>query len=139
MGHSNVDCRIGSLIVIQFCIVQGYPASDVALISEAGPAFSSSENKWKHRPLSPSASKTSGPTQHIDSSRADSIPAIREPFPLGVSDFKLANPKADIVLFTVGFLLLTLSLRPVPGYGVNGYLISISVSMIGQCWCDDAI
>ena len=40
-----------------------------------------------HAPLTPSASKTSGPTQHIDAPMAENIPAIRKPFPLWVLDF----------------------------------------------------
>jgi hypothetical protein len=44
---------------------------------------------------------------------------------------KLAIPSATIVRVIVGFSLIR-SLRPVREYGVNGYFISVSVSMIGQ-------
>ena len=60
-----------------------------------------------HAPLTPSASNTSGPTQHIDAPIAESIPPTRSPFPFRA----LVCFRSDIFLST--------NLRSVPQYGVK--------------------
>jgi hypothetical protein len=60
-----------------------------------------------HAPLTPRASNTSGPTQHIDAPIAESIPAIRNPFPFRA----LVGFRSDIFLRP--------NLHSVPRYVVN--------------------
>jgi len=71
---------------------------------------------------------------------AESIPAIRNPFPLCALAFftsgKILSSRSDILFDSQPTKgpALTQSLHPVLRYGVNGYFISLSLSMIGQGW-----